>query len=371
MQNNKKNTKVTKVTTQVSRAIVPAPARVTQTVQRVQQQPQRQRRQVRRRGRNRSSVSLRDERYYFDTRLTAPDLYGPFRQPRAGGGTKTGLGMDITYGNLVTTGSADAVQFLQVSSNLMQTAEGARLAKVAATSTNFGTFTAVPTATVWPFSSAVADVNMTAACLVVYYIGNPLSVAGELIIGSCIPAVSTTTVDALYVYPSTLKVPIAHLVNNPLRVYMRKMSSAADEFLPVGTNQADVDMPWIAFTGLPNGQNIRYQIMRTYEYRTSTTSPTITPYERVGPSFSKDVSAYQDARATLAEMPAAVQAALPETGPVRQDAEALASGLGYGNLAGSALVGAGVGLVAALGNYHMNRLRASAHGGGGGNIFNV
>lgn len=251
------------------------------------------------------------ERQYFLTRLLAPSMFGPFRQPRSGSSTRTGLGIDLT--DISITGSAtNLVQGIQAGS-VFDTTIGS-VNQYAALSE--GTALDVPTVEVSPGSSfptkaQLADVNLTACDILVYYIGAPLNVTGEVIMGQCITIADTATYASLYFYPGTIKFPVAELIQCPKRVSMRKLSPIADEFVNTATGNADVDMPFCFTSGLPTGGTIKFLVTRTWEYRSTTVSASVVPYEKVGPDHSLDLSAYQDAKADIGAMESTVSEAVP------------------------------------------------------------
>jgi len=295
-----------------------------------------------RKGRNRRSNSATLERKYFVSRLLAPSIFGPFRQPRVGASSRTGLAIDLTDGSLV--GSAtNLVQGLQAVPTFTNNGS-ANLFAIATEATALGTPTTINPGSQYPLSAQIADINMTACDIVVYYIGAPLNVTGEVIMGQCIPVATTASYSSLYFYPGTIKFPVADLIQNPKRISMRKLSPVADEFIPTTSANADVDLPFVFASGLPTGGTIKYLITRTYEYRSTTIAGSIVPYEKVGPEYSSDLAAFQDAKADVGGMDSTLTDAIPE---------GVSSSLGT-------LVGlGGAGAVSYLAKRHMGRARSS------------
>ncbi len=290
-------------------------------------------------------------RRLFQEYMIAPDIYGPFRQPRWGGSQRTGLGYDITEYTF-TGSSMNVVQGIQAGSSFNGGAIAGTFA-VANSGTALGAATSQTTpGAQFPAVSQLADVNMTACSFVAYYTGNMLNVGGEILLGSTIPIISTATYSSLFYYPGTVKIPIAKLLQEPVRVNFRKLSEAADEFNPPANNIPDVDLPFVFTNGLPAGQTLNIIMYRSWEYRSTTAAGSVVPYERVGDSHSAESNAYQDARADTALMPAPVT-------PV----EAEGGWFNYSTLFGYAtpyLASVGVNAAAAglgLMNSHMTRLR--------------
>jgi len=283
------------------------------------------------------------EKTFFANHVMAPSIFGPFRQPRFGGSDRTGLGFDQTAASLVFSTSAAHVQFLQADS---QYGNAAYKTDVATTGTGLGALSTVAAGSQFPAAAQIADCNLVAVEIYAYYIGSPLNVAGECIMGCTIPVVTTTTRDSLFFYPGTVKFPVAELISGVKRSFGRKLSAVADEFQPTTTISADYDLPFIAVTGMPSDGQVRVVITRSWEYRSTTVPGSVVPYELVGPEFSSDTSAYQNARAALATMPSTV------TSVADSAADGFLNALGYGSGIG------GIGALGALGTYHLGRAAA-------------
>lgn len=267
-----------------------------------------------------------------------PDLVGPCRIPRFGGADRTGLAMDRA--RIVLTGNAtNVVQGVQLGTGYYN-AVCAQTFSTTGNGIGIGAGNGVAPGSAFPASSSIADINQTAGCLVISYTGSPLNATGEVIIGCCIPLLTTATYNSLYFYPGTLKFSTADLVNNPQRVCMRRLSPSALEFIPLSTNQADLDLPFIFSSGLNTGGTINIEVARAFEYRSTTADGSVIPYEKSGESFTFDSNAFQDANAQLAEIPFAVSPALPgseEQGYIPYYAQ-MASTVGAGSI-GAALTG--------------------------------
>jgi hypothetical protein len=301
----------------------------------------------RKRGSRRGLRKLRpSERSFFKMASLMPDIFGPFRQPRFGSSARTGLGYDIT--DFQITGSAtNTVQGVQGSSYY----NGGPMQSfaVATTTTAFGAGSGVPNSVQFPNVVQIADCNMTAECLVAYYTGNPLNVQGEIIVGASIPISTTSNYSAMYLYPGTQRFPVAELINKPIRISLRKLSEIADEFVPPGNGNADVDEPFLFASGLPVGGTLSVVCFRTWEYRSTTSTGNVVPYERVGENFSGDLLSYQDARADIGSRDSTVTDAVPT-----DSGEMLTNYLGFGGaLSGAGAVAGIAGLARkSFGNAH-------------------
>jgi len=300
------------VTTKTS--VIPSPKASVKTVV-IQQKRVQKKNKNKQRKRNAANKQAQgstrriSETEFFVHAMQAPDLIGPFRQPRFGGSDRTGLAYDHTIVDITGSGT-NLVQGVQGGG--VYAAPGSQWA-VAGETTAIGSGTALTPSSQFPNQTQIADIDLVSECITAEYLGNPLNVAGEVIFGSIIPLTTTATYGSLYVYPGIVAMPIARLINEPIRVSFRKLSDAADEFTPLATGTSDCDLPMVFTSGLPSGQKIRLNIYRAWEYRSTTAATNVIPYERVGQNFSSDTMAYQDARAFVAEMPAPVTPALGET----------------------------------------------------------
>jgi len=273
---------------------------------------------------------------FFKASLMAPDIYGPVRIPRRGA-TRTGLGYDAT--DVSFTGTATATNVFVVQADSKYTNASFKYGALLDPATAFGAGTAVAASAQFPATAQMADANVVAISIVAYYIGNPLNVQGECLIGCTLPVAATATYAGMYYYPGVTKIPVAQLINHPLRISARKLSPVSDEFVPTNTAAADIDLPFMAFTGLPNGGTIQILITRTWEYRSTTVVGSVVPYERVGDSHTVDLNAYQDACADIAQLSSPLTEALPEG-----TSESLSGMLGMGR---AAMLG-GVGALAGM-----------------------
>lgn len=244
--------------------------------------------------------------------LTAPDIFGPCRVPRPGGVSKTGLAIDRTVFPLVTaTGFPIAWIKMAVSFN----GNSAQQGQAASATSALGAGTNVSPGNQFPQSGQIDDVNIVAACMTVTYLGAPLNATGELLIGTFSDdsgVVGTSTYNSLYFYPGFLKVPLASLVDNPLRVFMTKNGPAADQFLPVTGFFPDLMRPIVLINGAPIGAIVNVELTRTFEYHTSTASGDVIPYEISESGYTSDLGAFQDVQAKLSALPVQVENAFSE-----------------------------------------------------------
>lgn len=251
----------------------------------------------------------------FQRYIMAPDIYGPFRQPRAGGASKTGLAYDQTLLTITGDQVTNTVQGILLGTPFNQCAYTYTAANVTSAFSSATTKTAqVQT----PSQAFMDDVNMVAASMVVEYLGSPLNAIGELTIGNVAadidPMGANATYSGLYFYPGFIHVPIASLIDRPLRVWARKCGPAADQFInPQSIALPDIDLPFVATSGQLTGSVLNVTVTRAFEFRSSTTSGDIYPYETQSSSFSKDFDAFTDARVAASKAdPSAVSAAMPD-----------------------------------------------------------
>lgn len=320
-------------------------ATTTQKTTTVTEKSSRNRRRNRQRRQRKRSKALRAglglEKALFKAFLLAPDLVGPQRIPRPGGATRTGLAHDETTFKLTGDGS-NTVYGAQVRS-VYSDASGAALKYTVATdTTSLGAGTGTTIQAQFPTAGQMADVNCTAIDLTVYYIGNPLTVAGEVILGTSLPFATGASYAGMFYYPGTISFPTAHLIEHPMRVSARKLSPLADEFVTTSAGNGDFDLPFVLIRDIPNGASVVVKVYRTFEYRSTTTSGSVITYEKVGESHSSDLAAMQDAQADIAMQPNTVSDFLPEMGNSVSAAWAESLGLTPSFLMGgvSSLVGA-------------------------------
>jgi hypothetical protein len=176
--------------------------------------------------------------------------------------------------------------------------------------TAFGAGSSITAGSQFPSANQMDDINIVAASILVSYLGSPLNATGEIILGNVAndsSQLGTATYNGLYYYPGFLKVPIATLIDKPLRCFLTKSSPVADQFATVGNSNVDCNKPIIVTSGMVAGALLNCEVTRTFEYRSTVTTALVVPYEISAASMSTDVSQYQDGIAELARLPASVE----------------------------------------------------------------
>lgn len=238
----------------------------------------------------------------FLTALMAPDVFGPIRIPRSGASQRTGLAIDRTRANIV--GAAGQVSGLRLTAPFNTAGVGSY--------TNIAALTPAALLAVAPGSAPgsqfpalanIGDINLVAQSIVISYFGNPLTVRGEMIIGTTGNFdLTASSYNALSFYPGFVRLPIAEVINKPIRVFGRKVSPAANNFVGVSSSVEDYEYPMVLQTGLPVGEFLSVEITRTYEYRSSIADATVVPYEKSTSSFMEDLAMFNDAEATISNI---------------------------------------------------------------------
>jgi len=245
-------------------------------------------------------ISLQDN---FSLALTRPDITGPVRIPREGGSSRTVLGMDKSFFQF---GSITGYALVTMnpgytdlgSSHICEGWSGA------SASANWVAGTAINIGSQFPISASLVDVNLVAANLVVDYIGAPLNVTGEILIGS-IPSntdPSTSSFNTLSFYPGVVRMPLADLLTQGSKsVFATKMSPAAYSFVKPNVDNTDLMMPFIALSIVAAANAVSVTATRTFECRSAITSSG-TLYEKSAESFTSDLNQFQDVVSNLAEL---------------------------------------------------------------------
>jgi hypothetical protein len=229
--------------------------------------------------------------------ITCADLTGPFRQPRFGSTARTGVG--FTKAAIVITGNAtNTVQAVQLQGQTYGGIAGKSFA-VALESIALGAGSNLAWNVTYPPAAVVADVNVTAVDMVISYLGPPFSVAGELLAGACIPFDTTTTFGTMYFYPNSVRIPISKLVDNPIRIFGKKLSEDANGFVPTSSFSPDMDWPYLITSGLPDGLKLRVDITSTWEYRSTTASTGVTGIQDEGVDSEGSMHAFERYQAAL------------------------------------------------------------------------
>lgn len=241
-----------------------------------------------------------NEQELFLSAMLAPDVVGPIRLPRFGGGGRTGIGYDRTQFVMGDTGNFNTTLYRAIYNGVV--AERGYAATGSATQTLQSS--QLPGAQ-YPPPASVLDCSNTAGVIVVKYIGAPLNAIGEILIGT-IPgktSLTTLTFNALSVYPGVLRMPLSSLIENPLRVALRKISPAAYEFGSTIGEADDLEVPFVATSLMATSSSLSVEIYRAWEYRTVITTANIVPYDSGTSSHVKDTNALQEAQAQIVSYP--------------------------------------------------------------------
>jgi len=298
---------------------------------------------------NRGRIPLQDA---FVQSMLYPDLVGPQRFPVYGSDARVVLGMERGRYTMVGSGTnyAQAVRINSSIFGLIGNSYG-----VANSSTVWGGGSSVSTAVQFPTSSGVADARLTTASLIVSYTGIVNNCAGELILGTYPDSnnFSLATYDALSYLPGTIRLPIATLINNPLRVSLRHAAPQSWDLLTVGSGQLDVEIPYIATIGLPSGQSISVELVKNYELRTVVNSSLAIPYSSSSAGRASDDASMTNALDFLSKRVNTITSMMPNAG--HRFARSMIDGLftGFKDFASqSAASAGGMILDAALRNAH-------------------
>lgn len=273
------------------------------------------------------------EENFFKEGILRPDLTGPFRIPRPMSNGRTSVGETTNKVVFTPTGPA-FVNGYQLSPTYSNTIVGTYYVNLATTATALGAGGSAVPDIIWPATSFVYDANFVAGVLEVYCIGSPTNTSGEIIFGTAPSIDSTATYNSLFNYPGVQAMPLAELINHRLYISARQISAESDNFLSVGSTQADVDQPFFFVTGCPN--TVSFTVFQTsiWELRSKTPSGGVIPFENDCPAYAKDIAAFQDAYAEVADMP--VPAMLDQPQWWENYASAYFSSLGVGAIAGAA-----------------------------------
>jgi len=295
-QGKKKNKSLVLVKSQV----VPVPQ--TQIIVRKKKKNRNRKRRA-----SRSNSSL--QQLFIDA-LRYPDLMGPIKMPFPGCFDRTVLASDTTKATM----TGDAVKIVQgVTLYGPYNLSGNAAFSFTSTSEtiNFGTGTGVPIGVQFPPAANVNDARLNSACILISYTGALLSAGGEVIIGN-LPDISGTVTltgtsySSLYYQPGTLHVPIASLVDRPLRVCLTHASPEAFQFVTVSTGQNDNAFPFFATSGLPVGQTVVYEVIRNWEVRPVFGTANAIPYSESESGRSADEGNLLNAFSYVSRLPSQV-----------------------------------------------------------------
>jgi hypothetical protein len=239
-------------------------------------------------------------RKHFVEAIMYPDLTGPIRIPRSGGSDRTVLGIDHSY---LTMGSTSFFHLSMMGLNRTH----ARVFYTAASDTSNFTLTSndVP-GTTFPNDSSIDEVNLTSASMVITYTGAPFSAYGYVIVG-LVPSVgainiATSTPNTLAYYPGSLRIPVASIINNPIRIPLTKLSPTAFQFLRPADNLVDSMIPFCVSSLMDSNFVITCDITRNWECLSTVASSLAIPYDVASSSHSADCRAYEDAATEVGKM---------------------------------------------------------------------
>jgi len=239
--------------------------------------------------------------------LTAPDIFGPCRIPRAGGASRTILGETRTIA--VITGSATLVQgFIAIPQYNTDHQNLSSLLQSSVLTVSGGI---APTLQ-FPINTSLDDVSIVAQCMTISTVSPITSVGGELLIGTVSidnSAIALASYNSLAFYPGFLRVPLATTVSQPLRVWMTKNSPDSDAFYGPGANIPDIMHPVLLTSNLPVGLTCTVEITTTYECHASVATTNAVPYEASIDGLSQDLALFTNTVDALNHMSASVEVA--------------------------------------------------------------
>jgi len=252
----------------------------------------------------------------FEQYTKCPDVLGPFRIPRAGIQAKTCLCQDRKILNLAYDGSNPVVGFIAETVYDTGTAKSGGISLKAATVSTLLTGTNnTGVGSQFPPTAQLDDVCLNAVCIVISYLGSVVNCKGEVIFGSVADDNSPLTAasyNSLYYSPGVMKVPLAAIIEKPLRIYGLPASYDAAAFYPTTTLVPDWNLPFVLTNGMATDGVLSVEVTRCWEGRSTTAAVAALPipYESVGPDFSSDLAAFQNAHADLGEQMAQVDSGM-------------------------------------------------------------
>jgi len=259
---------------------------------------------------NRGRVTLQDA---FVQSMLYPDLVGPQRFPVYGSDARVVLGMERGRYTMVGSGTnyAQCARLNQSVFGAIGNSYG-----VVNSSTVWGSGASISTAVQFPQSTSVADARLTSASLIVSYTGIVNNCAGEMILGTFPDSniFAGVTYDALSYLPGVVRLPIATLINNPLRVSLRHAAPQSWDLLTPSSAQLDVEIPFFATIGLPSGQSISIEVVKNYELRTAVSSVLAIPYSSSSAGRASDDASMTNALDFLSKRVNTITSMMPNAG---------------------------------------------------------
>ena len=288
--------------------------------------------------------------------LLCPDLYGPIRVPRYGTSDRTVLCLE----KMVQTITGDATKPVRGICCLTPYS-GSVAMPFDATAENvaLSTGAGITPGILYPPPASLTDVSLVALSMTISYIGKPLDAQGTVLLctipdASGVVSLAGATYSSLAYLPNAVVVPVASLLDEPLRVSLLHMSPSSWEFISTTSSFTDVAVPLICTSGLAAGTVCRVEITGTYEGRTAISPANAIPYEHSTSSKASDLSMFENVVNDIGEMFNQVSEYLPSS---------------YTRSAMASLRDVGEGFIAkgtqGLAHYTANRILNSVlHGGG-------
>jgi len=225
----------------------------------------------------RSAIENRLIRYY-ESVLLYPDLAGPRLLPGANTSGRYVPGMDRT--RIVLSGPASNAfnnqAVLMRNTPLANTSSAYQYAGVPTDGDAFGAGTAVNTGVKFPASNQILDAGINGACMIVSYTGSTLNCTGEILMGT-VPdngqitsdILNGATTTQLAFYPEVIRMPLASLIDKPLRIAMRHASPSAWALNGSGTPYVDVELPFIVVSQMSTGCSVAIDLVRNFRCRSA------------------------------------------------------------------------------------------------------
>jgi hypothetical protein len=229
---------------------------------------------------------------FYEEFLTKPDIIGPIRIPREGS-PRTTLGYDQSRW-ILNYNSAKATELLIM--HTVYTQCGANYYN-ANPSANYTFATNGAPGVQFPSSSQVTEVNLTSACMIVSYLGSPLNAQGEVLLGNIPTGIDPASFpyNLLALAPGVVSVPMAALIEKPLRISFVKNSASANTFIGPTVTADDSSAPFVAYNGMSSGGSLLVQFIRCWEVKGDIAVGEILPFESGSVSYSKHRDWFDDA----------------------------------------------------------------------------
>jgi len=158
-------------------------------------------------------------------------------------------------------------------------------------------------------NSSINDCNFTAGSISVSYLSAPLNATGMILIG-VLPEISpntgdftTATFNSLSVYPGVVMIPISKLIElGSITIFATKGSADAENFVGTANTLPDVNVPFVAWQGLPAAATLVFDIVRSFDFRSTVTAGNIFPVESAANDSPREIASYQEAMNEISHM---------------------------------------------------------------------